>query len=271
MTEQLLSNPSNDDSRPRQLLAAERRSCIVDMVNQDGSVRVEQLASMFDVSDVTIRSDLDLLATQGLILRTRGGAVPAGQASLTTAFDQRAKLNLEEKRRIGRFAAQMVEPGDTIIMDAGTTLMEMAKAVNSVSPLTVVTNALNVAMQVGALPHVRVILVGGSLNTETISTVGHHAMRDFEELIVRKVFLGVHALDHTTGLTDLSIEVAQVKQAMVHAARQVILLADSSKWGRMGFVKVIPLAAVHTWITDTDLPTEARQLCERLGVRLVLV
>jgi DeoR/GlpR family transcriptional regulator of sugar metabolism len=219
---------------------------------------------------VTVRHDLDLLAQQGLLVRDRGGAMPQAHASMFTAFEQRAGLNLEAKRRIGRAAVQLVIPGDTIIMDAGTTIMEMARNLGDVAPLTVVTNALNIATQVGSLPHAHVVLVGGSLSRETISTIGPHAERDLNDLIVQKVFLGTHAVDLEAGLTDLSIEVAQTKRAMIRAARQVILLADASKWGRVGFAKVVPLGAVHVIITDTALPAEAQAAIERLGIQLIL-
>jgi DeoR/GlpR family transcriptional regulator of sugar metabolism len=252
-------------------MAVERRARIAELARRDGSVRIKRLRDLFGVSEVTIRADLDILAEQGVLIRDRGGAVVNTRASLFTAFDQRAGLNLDEKRRIGQAAARLVRPGDTIIMDAGTTVMEMARNLEGISPLTVVTNALNVATQVGSLPDVHVILVGGSLSRETISTIGYHAERDLNDLVVQKVFLGTHAVDLQAGVTDLSIEIAQTKRAMVRAARKVILLADSSKWGRVGFAKVVPLADVHTFVTDSALPETAREAIEQLGVELVLV
>jgi DeoR/GlpR family transcriptional regulator of sugar metabolism len=257
-----------EESKP--LLAAERRARITDLAIQRGSVRVNELSDLFQVSEVTIRGDLDLLARRGVLLRDHGGAIVNTRTGLVTAFEQRASLNLEEKRRIGRVAAGMVEPGETIIMDAGTTTMEMARSLPDVAPLTVVTNALNVATQVGALPGVHVILVGGSLSRETISTVGPYAERDLNDLIVHKVFLGAHAVDLEAGVADMSLEIAKVKRAMIGAAQQVILLADSSKWGRTAFAKVVPLTAVHVMVTDSNLPEDARTVIERLGVRLVL-
>jgi len=242
----------------------------MELVMQKRSVRVSELQDLFQVSEVTIRKDLDLLAQQGLLLRKRGGAIADTHVSLAIAFDQRARLNQEEKRRIGYAAARLVEPGDTILMDAGSTLMEMAKSLGMISPLTVVTSALNVAIQVGAISGIRVMVVGGSLNGETISTVGPNAVRDLNTITVRKVFLGGHALEPKAGLTDTSIEIAQMKQTMIGAGRNVILLADSSKWGRVAFAKVVPLSAIHTLVTDTGLPAEARAEIERMGIELVL-
>jgi DeoR family transcriptional regulator, aga operon transcriptional repressor len=252
------------------LLAAERRNRIAEMVARQGVVRVGELSETFRVSEVTIRSDLDLLARQGLVVRDRGGAVANLRAGLAVAFEQRAALNQEEKRRIGRAAAQLVQPGDTIIMDAGSTMLEMARCLGNVAPLTVVTNALNVATELGSFPDVHVILVGGSLDRATISAVGPHAIRDFCEYVVPKVFLGVHALDPVAGLTDCSIEIAEMKRTLIGVARQVTLLADAGKWGRVGLVKVAPLSAVQTIVSDAGLPAEAQAAVRELGIGLLL-
>jgi DeoR family transcriptional regulator of aga operon len=269
--ETLADEQTAADAVTRDLMAAERRARIADLLRHKGFVRIKELCHLFDVSQVTIRGDLDFLAGQGVLTRERGGAIANTRASLLTAFDQRAGLNLDEKRRIGQAAARLVLPGDTIIMDAGTTVMELAKSLGDVSPLTVITNALNVAARAGSLPDVHVILVGGSLSRETISTIGPHAERDLNDFVVQKVFLGTHAFDAEAGLTDLSIELAHTKRAMVRAAREVILLADSSKWGRVALAKVVPLSSVHTVITDSGMPTDARAAMERLGINLIVV
>ncbi len=256
--------------QPRALLAEERRARIAALAAQQGAVRVDELSALFQVSEVTIRSDLDVLAERGLLVRDRGGALANARAGLVTAFEQRAGQNLEEKRRIGRAAAQLVQPGDTIIMDAGTTLMEMARCLRDVAPLTVVTNALNVALELGGRPDVHVILIGGSLSRDTISTIGPQAVHDLGELLVHKAFLGAHAVDPEAGLTDASLEIAQVKRAMIRAARQAILLADAAKWGRAGLARVAPLRAVHSLVSDEGLPTEARRACAEAGVQLLI-
>lgn len=253
------------------LLAQERRNRILELSQQRAAVRICDLSKMFKVSDVTIRSDLELLAEQGYLIRSRGGAVANVRPSLTSAFEHRAGRNLDEKQRIGAAAARMVGPGDTIIMDAGSTLMEMAKSLNRVSPLTVITNALNIAMQVGSLPEVSVFIIGGSLNRLSLCTIGLQAGHDLYDLVAQKVFLGIPAISPDAGLTDLSIESARTKRAMIAAAQQVILLADSSKWGEVGFAKVMPLERVTTFITDTGLPDDARAIIERGGTELILV
>jgi len=254
----------------RNLMASERRQRIALFMASRGAVRVGELTELFGVSSATIRADLSLMARQGQLRRDHGGAASLGRLALGSAHDQRATLNAEEKSRIGRMAASLVRPHDKLILDAGTTVMAMVRNL-SVSPLVVVTAALNIATQVGGLPDVRVLVAGGWLNTETISNEGPKAEHDMSDVFVEKTFLATHAIDANIGLTDASLEIARVKQAMTRAARQVILLADSSKWGRIAFAKVVPWSSVHTFITDTALPVEARATLERLGIELIIV
>jgi DeoR family transcriptional regulator, aga operon transcriptional repressor len=258
-------------SGTRLLLAQERRNRIVELAQHHAAVRIGDLSKMFEVSDVTIRSDLEVLAKQGYVIRGRGGAVANVRASLSSAFEQRAGRHLEEKQRIGAAAARLVSPSDTIIMDAGSTLMEMAKSLDRVAPLTVITNALNIAMQVGSLPDVNVFVIGGSLNRLSLCTIGLQAEHDLGDLVAQKAFVGIPAISPDAGLTDLSIESARTKRALIAAAQQVILLADSSKWGEIGFAKVIPLTRVNTIVTDTGLPDDARAIIEHQGIELILV
>lgn len=252
-------------------LSVERRRRIVELAVAEGSVRVFALSQRFGVSEVTIRADLRALAADGALIRTRGGAI-APSETLSTAFSLRALHNHAQKQGIGRAAAALVRPGDTILLDAGTTAMEMARHLPAtLSPLTVVTNALNVAMHVGSIPGARIILAGGSLNSETISTLGMLAERDLSDLMVDKLFLGAHSLDAVMGIADLSVEIARVKSAMIRASREVILLADSSKWGRSAVARVAPLSAIHTWITDSGLSDDIRSAVAKFEIRLVEV
>ena len=149
-----------------------RRREIAELISREGVVRVDELSAKFGVSEVTIRNDLEIMAKEGLLIRDRGGAIANLRTNLAVAFEQRAAANQAVKRRIGQAAARMVQPGETIILDAGTTLTEMAAALGAIAPLTVVTNAVNIALLVGALPDVLVVMAGGSLSRQTISTVG---------------------------------------------------------------------------------------------------
>lgn len=251
-----------------------RRRQILDLVKSDGSAHVNTLARTFGVSAVTIRNDLAQLEATGDLLRDRGGAITAPaprQVKHLLGLSERATLHLDAKQRIAQAAAALVQPGDTIIMDAGTTVVEMAPHLAAVRPLTIVTNALNVALTIGAAGDAQVILLGGMLSREASSTAGPLTEQTLAELSVGKVFLGTQALDLADGLTDTTLEIAQTKRAMIKAARQVILLADSAKWDHTGFIKVAPLAEVDVLISDQKFPAKARAAVEQLGVRLVLV
>jgi DeoR/GlpR family transcriptional regulator of sugar metabolism len=253
-----------------------RRRQIAALVHSDGSAHVTALARKFDVSTVTIRNDLAALEKKGDLLRDRGGAIPAPSPSPRhlshlLGLGERAVLNIEAKQRIGKAAAQFVQPGDTIIMDAGTTVVQMAHHLAGISPLTVVTNAPNVALTIGAATDAHVILLGGTLSREASSTVGPLAEQTLADLSVQKLFLGTQAMDLEDGLTDTTLEIAQVKRAMINSAKEVYLLADSTKWDHTGFIKVASLEGIDALITDEKFPASARIALDRLGIQLVVV
>lgn len=267
-----MSTPG-DPSDDKTLMTRHRRERIVEQVRREGSVRVGELARRFNVSEVTIRSDLVILEREGRLLRDRGGALARGGHAFVTSLlgvAQRATLNLDKKRRIGEAAALRVSPGDAILIDAGTTAVEIARRLAHVSPLTVVTNALNVALELGAAEGQRLILLGGAFNRESSSTVGALTEQCLAELSVQKLFLGTQAIN-ADGLTDSTMEIAQAKRAMIRSARQVILVTDSSKWDTASLTRVAPLTELDTIITDTDLSPDARKEIEALGIELVLV
>lgn len=251
-------------------LMLDRRGRIAALVRQRGSVRVQDLAEQFQVSPVTIRTDLAQLEKEGLLVRDRGGAVAAAPRSALVAFETRTSLHLSAKQQIGRAAAALVAPGDTVLMDAGTTVVEMVPHLPQAGPLTVVTNALNVGLALQGLHDVRAILLGGTINYATFGTLGAMAEHDLEGLVVEKLFLAAETVHTEDGVTDSTFEIAQLKRAMVRAARQVVLLADSSKWGRSGFIKVTPLSSINTVVTDAGLSRADQIALERLGVRVII-
>ena len=261
--------PSTDLERAGLML--ERRTRIGELVRQRGAVRVNELAEIFGVSPVTIRSDLGALEKEGVLIRDHGGAVIAPITSALIAFEQRTGMYLDAKQRIGEAAASFVVTGDTILLDAGTTVVEMVKHLRPLTPLTVVTNALNVAAELRGVQDAQVWMLGGTMNYATFGTLGPMVEQSLNELVVQKVFLAAESIDLSYGVTDSTMEIAQVKRAMVRSARQVILLVDSSKWQRSGFIKVIPFDKISTIITDSALPEAARFAAEQAGVTVLQV
>ena len=173
----------------------QRRQAILDLTVRHGQVEVNDLSRLFRISKVTARNDLDYLAKQNLVVRSRGGAVAALHQSLTASFSVRALQYQDQKRRIARAVLSFIAPGETIILDAGSTVVELSKLISNPDELTVVTPALNIAMQLGSLPGVEVITVGGKLDAQTISNVGPIAEMQLQGVLAHKLFLGAYAID----------------------------------------------------------------------------
>ncbi|RYX86007.1 DeoR/GlpR transcriptional regulator [bacterium] len=256
-------------------MTLQRRTQIAELIQQKGAVRVDELVAKFGVSQVTIRKDLMQLEREGHLTRDRGGAITLIDSepiiSTLLEYEARALISVDEKARIGAAAAKMVGAGDTILLDAGTTVVEMVPYLTDITPLTVVTNALNVAHQVGTRTNAKLQVLGGTFYRHLASMHGPAIESSLNDFLVSKVFLAAQAFDVEHGLTDTSLEMAGVKRAMIRAARQVILMADSSKFGRSGFIKVVPFSEIDTLITDSNIPPEARAELERLGVEVIIV
>lgn len=261
-------------SPSRALMTNERRAAILDVVRQGGSARVGDLVRQFGVSAVTIRNDLAELEKENQLVRDHGGATPLGSGRTITsllAVDERAGLQTDQKHRIARAAATLVQPGETLLIDAGTTAVEILHFLTTVPSLTVITNAVNVALAAANLTDAEVIFLGGTFNRESSSNLGPMAERALGEFLVDRLFLGSQAADLEHGLTDTTLEIAQIKRAMIRSAREVVLLADSSKWNTTGSIKVAPLTAAHHLITDSGMPKAAQTKLRKLGVRLTVV
>ena len=258
----------------RDLMTNERRGAIVEELRQAGSVRVGPLAERFGVSAVTIRSDLAALEKENLLVRDHGGALPASSGRTITsllAVETRTRLQEDEKQRIARAAAATVRPGETIFLDAGTTAVQMVPFLKAVLPLTIVTNAVNVALTAASELSAEVILLGGVFNRESSSNIGAMAERALGDFLVDRLFLGTQAADIEHGLTDTTLGIAQIKRAMIRSAREVVLLADSTKWNTTGSIKVAPLSALHRIISDAGLPSRLQKKVTSLGIQLSLV
>lgn len=256
------------------LMTAQRRGQITALVRDEGSVRVTDLAQRFGVSEVTIRTDLDHLEREGKLVRDRGGALPVVMTRTVTSLpglDHRMNLHIEVKRRIAAAAARRVQAGQSLILDAGTTAIEMIPHLAMLEGLTIVTNALNVALAATAHTAANVILLGGSVGRDSGSTLGSRTEEMLKELLVDHLFLGVQAMDLVHGVTDTNLDIAQIKRAMIRSARRVTLLGDSSKWSTSGMVRVAPLTAAQVLITDHGLPTTARREIESLGLEVEVV
>lgn len=260
---------------PQDLSTTQRRDAILEQLQRQGVVRVRDLAKHFAVSTVTVRADLAAMEEEGLLRREHGGAVRTlpGRTLLTSlsGMEERQGLNSTQKRAIAAAAARHVRPRDIILIDAGTTAVEMVPFLTEVDDITIVTNALNVAAAVGAHLRCRLILLGGTYSRTSSSTLGPQALHALSEFNISRLFLGTQAFDAASGLTDTTTEIAQMKRAMIDASREVYLLADSSKWEKAGFIKVAPLNKVHHVLSDSALPAAAIRAIKEAGPRCEIV
>lgn len=254
------------------LLAEERRRRILKRLAERESVRVQDLAQEFRVSGVTIRGDLDALAALGRIQRSHGGALRRLVATQDAPVAVKATLHHAEKARIGRAALRFVHAGETIILDSGTTTLELAREIRrrALRPLTVVTNALNIAQELSGLPELRVIMLGGMLRHVSQSFVGPLAEQALLSLNADRLFLGVDGLDLSAGLTTPDPLEAHLNAQMIRSAREVVVLADASKFGRRRLSRIAPLACVQAIVTDARPMGGYRRALKASRVEVVL-
>lgn len=234
------------------LLVEERRRKILDLLKTQERVTVSDLVRQFGVSAVTIRGDLHALDSAGLLVRSHGGAVRRLESAIDMPITVKSRLHHSEKVRIGHRASLLIQDGETIILDSGTTTMEVARQIRylEVASLTVITNALNVALQLSKLPHIRLIMLGGILRPVSLSMVGPQAERTLQDLNADKLFLAVDGLDPEAGLTTPDLLEAQLNALMVRISREVIVVADSSKFMRRSLSSIAGLERVGKLITD---------------------
>jgi len=255
----------NDD-----MTTFERRQRIVSLVNDNMSVKVTSLAEMFDVSETTIRTDLASLEEENKVRRVRGGAVPLEQNGLT-AFPSPANFaNAEAKKRIARWAADMVEDGEAILLDASTTVMCMAPYLEKYRNLTVVTNGIDVARMLAENPSNTVVLVGGVVGNDgrAITTlVGNDHLAN---LMFHSAFISGVGFSFETGLTERNVEEARLKQALLESANQIVTLVDSSKLGTSALAPLLDISDISYLVTDGDVQPEFINQAREVGLNVTV-
>ena len=256
-------------SRSRELGEA-RRSKILEWLREEGSARVRDLASAFSVSEVTVRQDLEKLEAEGHVVREHGGAYLKSVRQQVQAMALHHLDNLESKRRIGRVAAALVGDGETIILDSGSTTTEVAANLVGRQDMTVITNALNIALMLGAEPGFEVHMTGGHFKAPTLSLSGERSADYFRGLFVQKLFLATAAIDLEAGLTYPALSDIPVKRAMIEAAETIILVADSSKIGARSFTALGGLDLVDILVTDDGIGDSDKAAIAAAGVEVIV-
>ena len=252
---------------------SQRRLQISELVRQQGSVQVSRLADRFGVSAQTVRKDLRYLAERGVMARAYGGAIDSGVigngAPAEPNYEAKITSYLAEKRRIGVRAATLIKPGDTVAIDSGTTAIQLAKALPDID-ITVVTNDYGVLTALASKPSINLVMLGGELRRRNMAFYGGLTVEALDALHVDKLFLGVDGFDLERGITTHYEPEALLNRKMVEAARVVISITDSSKFGKVCLHRIIPVTALNVLITDTGAPEDIIQASHQLGFELLL-
>jgi len=251
---------------------SQRRLQISELVRQHGSVQVAALADRFGVSLQTVRKDLRYLAERGVMARAYGGAIDSsvvGGIPPEPNYEVKRTEHLEEKRRIGVRAAALVKPGDTVVLDSGTTAIQLAEALPDIE-LTVVTNDFGVLGTLASKHNINLVMLGGELRRRNMAFYGGLTVEALDALHVDKLFLGVDGFDLERGVTTHYEPEALLNRKMVEAAREVICITDSSKFGKVCLHRIIPVTALDMLITDTGAPEDISEASRRLGFDLLL-
>ena len=252
------------------LLAEPRRRKILEWLQEEGSARVRDLSAAFEVSEATIRQDLERLEADGYISREHGGAFLKTLPRQVETLSLQHLENMDKKRKIGVRAASLVGDGETIILDAGSTTTEVAHGLLQRRELTVITNALNIALILGAVPGFAVHMPGGQFKAPTLSLSGDKSVEYFRDILSGKLFLATAGVSLEAGLTYPSFADLQLKQAMIKAAQHVYLVADSTKINRTSFTRLGTLDVIHSFITDDGIRDEDAREFERRGIELII-
>ncbi|UOF89841.1 DeoR/GlpR family DNA-binding transcription regulator [Fodinisporobacter ferrooxydans] len=247
------------------MLVAERYEKIVQLVNERGSIRVSELSDVCQVTEETIRRDLDRLEQAGRLLRSHGGAVSIKDQQPEIPYFEREVTHAEEKKRIALEAIRRIQPNDRILLDASTTAWYMASNIPDI-PLTVLTNSIKVATELSSKEKIEVISTGGILAQRSLSFVGPLAERSLDSYHVDTVFLSCKGIHLERGISESNELQAKVKQKMISIADQVILLADATKFGVQAFARVADLTLVDAIITDNRISQET---LEQLEIRSI--
>jgi DeoR family transcriptional regulator, aga operon transcriptional repressor len=266
------ADPARRNRRDEEIvLNEERRRAILEMIESDGRVLVKDLAHRFATSQVTVRKDLEILHGQGCLHRTHGGALPFRQGALADpTLREKEKLYRKEKLRIANAAVSMVQEGQVVILDSGTTTTAIAHALKRFRNLTIVTNAVNIAAELAGAA-VEVILTGGTLRKNSFSLVGPIAEEMLSGINADLLFLGVDGIEPHFGLSTPNLLEAKVNRVMVQAAKKTVAVCDASKFGRRSLSLIVPVTALHTVITDKKAPRGDLKALKKAGIGVLAV
>ena len=251
-------------------LKEQRQQLILEALQGNGQVTVTELSHRFGVSEVTVRRDLRELHARSLLRRAHGGAVAAPLQTADLPVLQRMKHSTRLKEAIGRAAAALIQDGEAVLLGSGSTTSFVARHLTGRRGLTVITNALTVAMELAGAPGVTVVLTGGVLRPSELSLIGHIAEQSLREVRVDKVVIGIPAISTEAGLTNDYLPEVMTDRTIIQMSPQVIVVADHTKFGRVASAYLAPLERVSILVTDAEVdPAQVAQF-EQRGIRVLV-
>lgn len=249
----------------------DRRRQILEQIHEQGQVFIRKLSEQFKVSEVTVRNDLEQLERKNLLIRARGGAINfEGHVGADRQIAEKNRINYRQKALIGERAAGLINEGETIILDSGTTTAEIVKNISDFKKLNIITNALNIVELLIAHPHVNTIIPGGYFRQNSMSLVGPLAERNLRNFYVDKVFLSADGFDTKYGIYTPNIDESHLNQIMIEVAKEIILVVDSSKFKRKSLAFICPVEKLDIVVTDGGISSEDKQRLEEVDIKVII-
>lgn len=248
----------------------ERHQSILQLLREKRLLDIQELSELLQVTGVTIRKDLKLLEERNLLFRTKGGASSENPYTIEKPINEKEFINVEQKKKIAKAALALIGETDSIIIGSGTTVFELSRCLNPSKHLIVITPALKVALELYNRPNAEVLQLGGLIHKSSASAAGF-----FSELILQHIscgilFLGVDGIDLDFGLSITNLNEAGLNQKMINIAQKVVIMADSSKFGKRGLGRICSLDSIQYIITDNGVPTETIKLLEEKGIKVII-
>jgi DeoR family transcriptional regulator of aga operon len=257
--------------KKKEKLTVTRRRAILEQVKESGEVLITDLSKQFDVSEVTIRNDLEYLERKSLVMRARGGAINSeNHVGIDQSIMDKSKIHALEKMSIGRRSAQLIKENETIILDSGTTTAEIARNLEDFRHLTVITNALNIISLLIGRSNINLIVPGGVLRQNSMSLIGPLAEKNLGNFFVDKAFISTDGFDTRQGIFTPNIEEASLNMVMIRIAKEVILVTDSSKFTRKSLVFICGLDKIKAVVTDKGISNEDKKRLEDAGLQVLI-
>lgn len=252
------------------LEADKRQEKIIELLRKNSRITVAELARNFQVSEVTVRRDMDSLAKAGKVLRTYGGAISSEKIVYEFSFREKLQKNIKEKEKIAELSASLIKEGDRILMDTGTTTLQVAKCLSLKKNITIVTASLPIVSALSGNSNIEIILLGGEFQHNGFDLVGSITEKQLKNIHVDKSFQGVAGIDLKQGFFTTDFRIARISELMIKAAEEVIIVADHTKFNRKSFVLFGKLEEADTIITSKDIDKKIVETLRKRGIKVLL-